>query len=58
MWNRGSVGPLGIEVLQAVARVNDDAIVWRGVPTLREEDQGVRILGTPRLCSFPVVCAG
>ena len=40
--------PLGIEVLQAVARVNDpDAIVWRGDPTLRGEDQGVRILGTP-----------
>ena len=43
VWNRGSVAPLGIEVLQAVARVNDpDAILWRGDPTLR-----VRILGTP-----------
>ena len=48
MWNRGSVTPLGIEVLQAVAKVNDpDATVWRGDPTLREEDHGVRILGTP-----------
>ena len=32
----------------AVARVNNpDAIVWRGNPTLKGEDQGVRILGTP-----------
>ena len=47
-WNRGSVAPLGIEVLQAVVRVNDpDAIVWRGDPTLPGEDQSVRILGTP-----------
>ena len=48
VWGRGSVVPLGIEVLQAVARVNDpDATVWRGDPTLRGEYQGVRILGTP-----------
>ena len=34
VWNRGGVVPVGIEVLQAVARVNDpDAIVWRGDPT-------------------------
>ena len=39
---------MGMEVLQAVARVNDpDAIVWRGDPTLHNEEQGVRILGTP-----------
>ena len=43
------MAPLGIEVLQAVARVNDpDAIVWRGDPTQRGEDEGVRILGTAR----------
>ena len=31
VWNRGGVVPVGIDVLQAVARVNDpDAIVWRG----------------------------
>ena len=48
VWNRGSVAPMGIEVLQAVARVHDpDAIVWRGDSTLRGVDQGVRILGTP-----------
>ena len=28
------MAPLGIEVLQAVVRVNPDAIVWRGDPTL------------------------
>ena len=48
VWNRGGVVPAGIEVLQAVARVNDpDAIVWRGDPALHSEAQGVRILGTP-----------
>ena len=48
VWNRGGVVPVGIEVLQAVAGVNDpDAIVWRGDPTLHSEEQGVRILGTP-----------
>ena len=47
VWNRGVV-PGGIEVLQVVARVNDpDAIVWRRDPTLCNEEQGVRILGTP-----------
>ena len=50
VWNRGGVIPAGVEVLQAVARVNDPgAIVWWGDPTLRSEEQGVRILGTP-LC--------
>ena len=46
VWNRGSVAPTGIEVLQAVARVHDpDVIAWRGDSTLRGVDQGVRILG-------------
>ena len=48
VWSRGGVVPVGIDVLQAVARVNDPhAIVWGGDPTLRSEEQGVRILGTP-----------
>ena len=44
VWNRRSVAPLGIEVLQAVARVDDpNAIVWRGDPNLR---------GRTKACGF------
>ena len=48
VWNRGGVVPVGVAELTAAARqVREDAIVWRGDPELRPDQQGVKVLGTP-----------
>ena len=46
VWNRGGVVPAGVAELTAAARqVREDAIVWRGDPELRPDQQGVKVLG-------------
>ena len=48
LWNKGFVPPLGSETLAAHAwRSDPDAIVWRGDRSLPEDQQGVKVLGTP-----------
>ena len=47
VWNREGVVPRGIDVMEAVAVHDPEAMVWRGDVSLPTADQGVRILGTP-----------
>ena len=48
LWNKGGVPPPGWETLAAHAWRSDPyAIVWRGDRTLPEDQQGVKVLGTP-----------
>ena len=48
VWNRGGVAPTGVVELTAAARqVKEDAIVWKGDYELRQEELGVKVVGTP-----------
>ena len=48
LWNKGKVPPPVWETLTAHAwRSDPDAIVWRDDRTLPEDQQGVKVLGTP-----------
>ena len=48
LWNEGGVPPPVWETLAAHAwRSDPDAVVWRGDRSLPEDQQGVKVLGTP-----------
>ena len=54
VWNQAGLRPPVCDVLERLARIEDPtATVWKG-PGLPEEDQGIKVLGSPLGSGRPV----